>query len=313
MATALNIILPIFLAMSCGYIAGKTRLFAATDATILNAFVYWIALPAILFKSTASQPFSNIVQPSFLIVILTASILTYATILIGGVICGHRANATAFMRAFAATFGNSGYMGIPLFLVAFGPGRLGPVILVTIVVNTINITVTVLAVEWERHAARSPISGLYGVALACARNPLIIAPLAGLTWWTLFRALPGPVSGFCDLMGAAAGPCALFAIGLSLSGQRLRADLGEAFGVSLFKLLFQPAICWFLILNWFPMDRFGVEATILIAALPTGSVAFVLSQKYDVYANGVASAILVSTALSLPILLAILAGFAASP
>jgi hypothetical protein len=92
--------------------------------------------------------------------------------------------------------------------------------------------------------------------------------------------------------------------------ERLRASLGEVFGISFFKLLLQPAICWLLILSWFSMTHFWMEATILIAALPTGSVAFVLSQKYGIYTNGVASAILVSTALSLPIHLAILVGFA---
>jgi malonate transporter len=313
MATPLDIIVPVFLAMGCGYMAGKIRLTQVADAAVLNAFVYWIALPAILFKATASQPLSKIVEPSFLAVILVATLLTYATVLLAGMVRGRGSSPTAYMRAFAASFGNTGYMGIPLFLVAFGPDRLGPAILVTVVVNTINIIFTVLGLEWARRSGPGQIAGLRAVAIACARNPLIVAPLAGLAWWTCFHGLFRPIAGFCDLMGSAAGPCALFAIGLSLSGQRLRAGLGEALGLSLFKLIYQPVICWLLILVWFPMDPFWTEATILIAALPTGSVAFVLSQKYGIYTNGVASAVLVSTAFSLPILLAILAGFAIRP
>jgi predicted permease len=313
MATPSDIVLPIFLAMGCGYAAGKTRLSAVADAAVLNAFVYWIALPAVLFKSTASQPFLNIVQPSFLIVISVATAATYMAVLIGGTILMRGSSPTAYMRAFAASFGNSGYMGIPLFLVAFGPDRLGPVILVTVIVNTINITMTVLGLEWGLNAEIGPVAGLRSVSLACLRNPLIIAPLAGLASWTAFHGLAPPLAGFFDLMGSAAGPCALFAIGLSLAGQRLGAGLGEAFGVSVFKLVYQPVICWLLMLTWFPMDKFWTESTLLIAALPTGGVAFVLSQRYGIHAHGVASAILVSTVCSLPILLCILAAFAARP
>ncbi len=60
------------------------------------------------------------------------------------------------------------------------------------------------------------------VASNVMRNPLLLSALGGLACSTLGAALPAPVHTFLTLLGAAAGPTALFAIGLFLVGQQIR-------------------------------------------------------------------------------------------
>lgn len=55
--------------------------------------------------------------------------------------------------------------------------------------------------------------------MALLRNPTLVAPLLALAYAATGLALPAPVAAFTGILGSAAGPCALFAIGLFLVGK----------------------------------------------------------------------------------------------
>ena len=73
--------------------------------------------------------------------------------------------------------------------------------------------------------------------------PVIAVMLAvGLVWSGLALPLPTPLEKWLDLLGVAAAPCALFAIGLFLSDKPLRSGLAEASLATVIKLLLQPLL-----------------------------------------------------------------------
>lgn len=123
-------------------------------------------------------------------------------------------------------------------------------------------------------------------------------------------AVPKPIATFCEMMGSPAGPCALFAIGLFLASQRLTAGLAEAGWISALKLLVHPALAWVLTQTLFPMDPFWTGSAVILAALPTGALTFVVASQYQTYVERTSSAILVSTVLSVVTLSALLAVYA---
>jgi len=135
--------------------------------------------------------------------------------------------------------------------------------------------------------------------LTLARNPLLVAPLAGLAWAAGGLDLPTPIVNLFELTGAAASPCALFAIGLFLGGRKLVSNLAEVAWISILKLLWQPLICYWLAVTLFPMDPFWTACAVLLAALPTGALAFVVAQTHGVYEERTSAVILVSTILSI--------------
>jgi len=136
------------------------------------------------------------------------------------------------------------------------------------------------------------------VARALATNPLLLAPAAGLAVSAAGLALPRPVATFCDLMGATAGPGALFAIGLFMVGKPLADGRGELAWIVLCKLVLQPLLAAWLAFRVFPMEREWAVAAVLMSALPTGALAFVIALRYGVYVAGTSSAILATTAVS---------------
>ncbi|MBL9049563.1 MAG: AEC family transporter, partial [Tabrizicola sp.] len=127
----------------------------------------------------------------------------------------------------------------------------------------------------------------------------------GLVWGATGLALPGPVNEFMTLLGAAATPCALFAIGASLAGRSAeRAEV--AAWLSFAKLVLHPAAvalaCWAL-----GVGGFAAGVMIAAAALPVAGNVFILAQHYRVAPQRVSTAILLSTAASVLTVTAVIA------
>lgn len=311
MSTVLNVALPVFAIIAAGILMGRLKVLGPASSEALNKFVYFVALPAVLFLSTARTPLGEILNGPFLGAFLGAMLLVYVGgALLGGLIHRERA-AVRCMQGLTASFSNTGYMGIPLFLAAFGADRLAPAILATIVMSVIMVGIAVIWLEFAQSSGGLG-KALGDVGRALMRNPLIVASAAGVLWsMTLgVGTVPRPVVTFCELVGGSAGPCALFAIGLFIGTRPFRADVGEIGWVVAMKLLVQPLLTWALIAYVFPLDPYWAASAIILAALPTGGLTFVVASQYGVYVERTSAAILVSTILSTVTLSALLAVYA---
>ncbi len=307
-----NVALPVFAIIVAGVAAGRLKALGPASSEALNGFVYWVALPALLFLGAARTPVAELLNLPFLGAFLGAMLIVFATGAVLGRLLTRERSEILCLQGLTASFSNTGYMGIPLFLAAFGAERLAPAILATVVMGAVMIGIAVVWLELARSHGRGLARALGDVAGALARNPLVASSALGFLW-SLFlpgEAPPRPLVTFCELVGGAAGPCALFAIGLFLAGQPLRAPEAEIGWIVALKLLAQPALTWLLTLTVFPQDPFWAASAILLAALPTGGLTFVTAQRYGVYVARTSTAILVSTALSVATLSALLAVYA---
>src|SRR5215210_1533872 len=134
---------------------------------------------------------------------------------------------------------------------------------------------------------------------ALARNPLILAIFAGLAASALGLDTPTPVANFLDLLGDTAGPCALFALGATLAGRKVAGGTAEVAYMTLMKLVVHPAALFLTTTLLFDVDPLWATAALLGAALPIAANVFIVARQYDVYVGRTSSAILVSTAVSM--------------
>jgi predicted permease len=114
------------------------------------------------------------------------------------------------------------------------------------------------------------------------------------------------VAEFMTLLGAAATPCALFAIGASLAGRRPDRPLIAAW-LSFAKLVLHPAAVAIAALWLFAVEPYAAGVMIAAAALPVAGNVFILAQHYGVAPQRVSTAILISTALSVLTVTAVIA------
>jgi predicted permease len=215
--------------------------------------------------------------------------------------------APAAICAFAAAWGNVGYMGVPLLIAAYGEAGALPSVLAVVLDNLVLQSLTILILEASLGADKG---GLRVVLRAVARNPLILAVLAGAIVAFLDVDLPSPVTGFLGLIGAAAAPGALFALGATLRGGSLMSDGRIVAGITLAKLVILPLIA-FGTIGLLPLPPDLVVPTIISTALPTAASVFVIAQRYGVLEAPVAAVVFVSHLLgivTLTVLLVLLEG-----
>lgn len=298
MEPLLTVSIPVFGLIFCGYLAGYFGVLGRESSEALNRFVYYFALPALLFIFVARSPLDRIFYWPFLGAWGGSLAITFAlTGVIGRLVYRDRL-AIMGLRSMNASFANSGYMGIPLAITAFGEAAGLPAIIATALMSIVFISLTIALVEADI-SSQAHVGGIVrDVAVALAKNPLVVSVVAGALVPAFNIPLPLTLGKFFDLLSAAAGPCALFAIGLFVSGQSMRAGPSDAALITIMKLLVHPLAAWVLVSAVFDLEPLWATTTVLMAALPTGANCFVLAQRYNIFVAPTSSTILLSTVFS---------------
>jgi predicted permease len=305
MQAIFNVALPIFGVILAGLLAGRWHILGGEATAALNAFVSYFALPVLFFGTLARTPVRAVLDPQLMLGFSLVVLATFALGMLSTRLAVKGGLARMSLQGIAASWGNVGYMGVPLCLAAFGEAGLPPAMLAVIVTSIISMVFGVMLIELEVAAGHGPVVTFLNAAWNVARNPLPLSIVAGIIWSGLALPLPAPVEKWLDLLGAAASPCALFAIGLFLSdkpvshtGQSVRHGLAEAGLATVIKLLLQPLLAA-VVLPWF-IDLKSVtgQAALVMASLPTAANAFVLAKQFDIHVEQNTASVLLSTGFS---------------
>src|SRR3954469_15725366 len=295
LAPVLGAVLPVFGLVACGVLAGRFRLVHQSSSHALNQFVYAFALPAMLFIAVYRGSLEEILSGSFLLAVVLA---TLATALFGFALSYYVSGAPpaeSTLRALNASFANTGYLGIPLVTVAYGERAALPAALATVATNIISFAVAIVCLE----LLANPRRGGVGRALAgVARSPLIWPIALAIAVVALGVKIPLPVERFASLLSAAAGPCALFAIGLFVSQLSIREGFRTSWPTSALKLLLHPLLMAALAYSLLAIDPLWAKVAVVCASLPLGATAFVLAQRYGVLEAETSTGAVLSTAAS---------------
>lgn len=298
MGAIVNVILPVFGIMLTGYLAGRFRLLGDASSEALNGFVYYVSLPALFFVSLARVPVGEVFNGPFLAAFGGGLVGTFGIAMLIGTFVFPNRLAALGLHSLCAVFSNTGYLGIPLLLVTFGDAGKLPGIISTVIMGTVVMGTGVVLIETDLSQGRGPLRIAASVGKGVAKSPLILSAGAGLLISALGVSLPAPLAIFSDILGAAASPCALFAIGLFLAGQSLTTGVTEIGWLVALKLILQPAITWWLAFGVMSMDPTWAAAAVVQAALPTGALIFVLAHQYGIFVQRATATIMVSTVVS---------------
>jgi len=299
----LNVALPIFGVILAGYLAGRWRILGGDSTAALNAFVSYFALPLLFFGTLARTPVAAVLDPSLMlgfgIVVLATFLLGMASTRLVSQVSGKGGGLAAMsLQGIAASWGNVGYMGVPLCLAAFGEAGLPPAMLTVIVTAIVAMVIGVMLIELEVAAGRGPLKTFLRAAFNVAKNPLPLSIALGIVVSAAGLPMPTPVEKWLDLLGAAAAPCALFAIGLFLSDKSVKSGLAEASLATLVKMVIQPLLAMAVLPLFVDLQSVPGKVALLMAALPTAANAFVLAKQFDIQVEQNSASILLSTAFS---------------
>ncbi|MFC3041274.1 AEC family transporter [Virgibacillus xinjiangensis] len=300
-------VLPIFAVILCGFLAGRLSLLPYSGSSSLNYFVYYFALPALLFSSLAQAPVEQLANRNFLLANLFTLLGCFLlTVLIFRFIFKRRFPEVT-MYGMITTYGNTGFLGIPLLVALFGQEAAVPAAIVTFIYDLTIITLVVLSFESAKKLTDSQENGtmLRSIVRSILLNPINASLLAGILVAVSGLPIPSPVFMFTDILGPAAGPAALFSLGLGLSAERQvlknkHYHIGEFLTLLTLKLLALPLLAAVAVYFIFPVaDPQWAASIVILSALPTGAVVYVFAEKYNTLVNQVPFYTLATTAVSI--------------
>ena len=292
----LSVTLPFFAIVGLGYLAAHRGWVPTAAVPAFNGFLLFFAIPAMLFRFASNTPFEQFPIGRFAIAwsAIGCALVAGVAWLANRYLRVNRRDA-AFL-GLAAGIGNLGFMGLPLMVALLGEGAAAALIIAivadTVVVGTMGLLVAEMA------AGSGQIHG--GASAMVKRivlNPFIIAMGLGILFSGMEWSLPTPLASVVKLLADAAGPCALFAIGVSLL--RPEATLRSPLLVlpTLAKLIVHPLLVW-LVLRAIGVDPYTTLVAVLAAGLPSAGWVFIFAIRYGADSGRISAAILVTTVLA---------------
>ena len=283
---------PIYLCIALGYLATRHGLFDRADMRVFGKFVINLALPALLFNALSQRSVGEIFNGPYL-----AAYALGGLILLGGAVLwyrkvAHEGMARSAIMAMGMTCPNSGYVGYPVMLLTLGAPVAGVALALNMVVENLLIIPILLALaDMERHEAGHWRQLVMQTLQGLARNPLIIAIVAGFLVSALGIPMPSPVSRTVTLFAQASSALSLFVIGGSLVGLKLQGLRTAVAQIGVGKLVLHP-LCLLAVMTWLvPIGDPQLKVALLLTgALPTMGIYAILAQRHG--HEGLASAAL---------------------
>lgn len=301
MFQTLMVALPVFGFVAGGYILGKTPLFDAERAKGVTNYVFWFAVPMLLFRAGAKLAGGEAAafDPKVLIAYFVASATIYLLAMLANALIFNGKGAEPPLAGMTAGYSNSVMMGIPLSELFFGADGLAIATAIIAMSAILYYGATTLFIELRLHKSASIGGIVKETALGLVRTPVILAMGAGVLFGAAGLHLHPIAANFINIGAAAAAPTALFALGASLAQFRITGDLAEAGCIGILKLALNPLLAWVIAGPFLGLTGLTLAAVTLMAALPCAINPFLLASRYEAYTRRASAAIVLSTGLSI--------------
>ncbi|KIC22728.1 MULTISPECIES: AEC family transporter [unclassified Leisingera] len=296
--------LPFFAIIGLGYWAGRSRFFTEEATAYLTRFVFYFPLSAMIFGFAANLSFAEVFDPTLILGYLAGTLAIY--LLVTAVAMARGLDVpTAAVEAQCAAIGNVGFLGLPMMAILFGPASAAPMMVVLSVDLVVFSSLIVILINAGRGQGLG-LATLRLVGLGLLKNPMILSIVAGLAWSASALPIPEPANNFLTILGGAATPGALFAIGASLASKS--AERVHISGwLSFAKLVLHPACVAIAVLWLVPAAPFSAAVAIAAASLPVAGNVYMLAQHYGVAPHRASAAIFISTVVSIVTVPAVIA------
>lgn len=288
-------VLPVLLIGGLGYLVGRAR---TLDLAPITGLTVLVLVPAIVFDSLARATLPrDVLSRLVLHVALQMAVVWGLTVLVARLV-GWSGPAESGLLL-ATLFSNSGNIGLPLALFAFGPDGLavagGWFAVMSIASSTIG----------PYLAARAQV-GVRGALRRVARQPIIYAVAAGvavnLSGWTL----PGPVANASRLLAGGAVALMLLLLGLQLARLTVRQEASGATLATVIRLAVAPPVAW-AVGRLVGLEGLAFAVAVIQASTPTSITSALWALEFDARPALVSAAVVLSTVVSVVTLTLLLA------
>lgn len=298
MLTVVDLILPIFAVIALGWGATFTPVFDAASARALSGFVFFFAVPLMLFERVATTDPVEGGAGGLLATYYLATAVVFALGALAARLGFRRRGDETVLIGFAAAYANTVMIGIPVVLTVIGADAAFALFLIISFHSLVFFTLTTVLVESVRGARAGVRRIAPEVARGVVTNPILVALVLGVVANRAGLPLPALFRDFAQLVGGAAVPCALFATGAALRQFHIGGALPLVAVVVALKGVVHPLVAFVLATQVFDLSALFTAVAVVLAALPVGVNPYLFAARYGVAEAECATAIAVSTPLA---------------
>ena len=284
--TVLNITAPVFLLALVGLIWVKLGFEYRVE--FVTRLAMTLSVPCLIFVALMKTD----IEPNALADLSLAAFAAYALVAAGcfAIVALARLDSSTYVAPLI--FGNTGNLGLPLALFAFGNEGLSYAVVVFAVMAILSFTFGIWLVAGG------------GSIVKVLKEPLVGATvLGGLFLWQGWET-PIFLTNSLELIGQMAIPVMLITLGVAIARLEVKA-IGQAVVLSVIKAGLCAGIGW-AISVYFGLSQVASAVLIVQLATPVAVTSYLIAEKYGAEAQPVAGLVVVSTLLSvitLPLIL----------
>jgi len=287
---------PLFALVFVGYALMRFSGWQKAMSESLSTFVFSVALPAMLFGLMSDfsklPPVDARLLIAFfggcLIVFVIGRLIAWKIFALDGV--------SQSVFALGGVFSNNVLLGLPLAKVALGDAAVPSVALVLVFNALILWTLVTVSVEWARHGSFS-VRGFAKTLRSVLTNPIVAAILSGTIFGLSGLPMPEAISVPVGMVGHAAAPMALIALGMGLAEYGVREGWKISITICAIKLIVQPLVVWALA-RLLGLPLMETRVVVLLSSIAIGANVYLMSRQFKVLEGPIASSLVLSTGLA---------------
>ncbi|MBL4757913.1 MAG: AEC family transporter [Rhizobiales bacterium] len=304
----LSLVFPFFGLIFLGFLAGK-RNRSTSSLGWLHTFVFYFALPALFFQLVSRTPFEELANWRFIASTTFATYCAFVVAFVIGIISTRGNIAHSTIQGAIGSYSNVGYLGPGLTLAALGPAAAVPTALIFTFDNILLFTIVPLLMALGNttdQGEKKIVMILVGVVKKVLFHPFIIATILGVIAAYFKFVPPDPIERLLGMLGQAAAPCALFALGISMAQRPMKRVPSELPFLIAAKLMIHPGLMVVILTLAGGFSPEWFYTAILMAALPTAANVFVMAEEYKSYVERTSATIFIATVASVVTVSAVL-------
>ena len=298
MQALLDVIIPVFLVIGFGYVAVWRGLFSTDAVDGLMKYAQNFAIPCLLFNAISTMDLGATFQAPLLISFYSGAFAAFVIGFVGAHYVFGRSVEDAVAIAFCCLFSNSVMLGLSVTERAYGVDALAANFAIVASPSPFCYGIGITAMEIARNRQSGGIAMAKNVTRAMFSNALVLGIAAGFIVNLAGLSLPSMVTPALDMVVRTALPVALFGMGGVLYQYRPEGDMGPILMVALISLVIHPSITWG-VGSATSLSTAEMRSAVLTSAMAPGINTYIFANMYGRAKRVAASAVLISSALSI--------------
>lgn len=272
-----NTIIPIFVVILLGWLAGRRGFLPASFMGPANRLVFYLAIPAMIFRALSKTDFHAEFDLEVVIGTLLSLVIVFA---LAWWICSmlhlERGQRGTFIHT--SFHGNLGYIGFAVAYYFLGAQGLARASIIASFVILLQNFLAVLVLQIHSSHVRSHFQNLRTMVLSILANPIIISAVAGMMVSIFVIPLSPVIGRILDILSNLALPLALLIIGGSISFSFMRSKVRFILLVCVLKLIALPTT-GLIIFKLMNLSAGNYLPGIILLASPTATVTYVMARE----------------------------------